>query len=63
MYPQLVTIDPKEVRILENILNNLPDALLPWFDANKRSLPWRQDKDAYHIWLSEIMLQQTRVWK
>ena len=46
---------------MENILNNLPDALLPWCDANKRSLPWRQDKDAYHIWLSEIMLQQTRV--
>ncbi len=46
---------------MENILNNLPDALLPWFDANKRSLPWRQDKNPYHIWLSEIMLQQTRV--
>ena len=49
------------MRILENILEKLPGALLPWFDANKRSLPWRQDKDAYHIWLSEIMLQQTRV--
>ena len=42
-------------------LKNLPDALLPWFDENKRDLPWRQDKDPYHIWLSEIMLQQTRV--
>ena len=46
---------------MENILKNLPDALLPWFDENKRDLPWRQDKDPYHIWLSEIMLQQTRV--
>ncbi|MBR4971774.1 MAG: A/G-specific adenine glycosylase [Oscillospiraceae bacterium] len=42
-------------------LNQLPGALLPWYEANKRSLPWRQDKDPYHIWLSEIMLQQTRV--
>lgn len=42
-------------------LKNLPDVLLPWFDANKRDLPWRQNKDPYHIWLSEIMLQQTRV--
>ena len=42
-------------------LKYLPGALLPWFDANKRDLPWRQDKEPYHIWLSEIMLQQTRV--
>ena len=42
-------------------LKNLPDALLPWFNQNKRDLPWRQDKEPYHIWLSEIMLQQTRV--
>lgn len=42
-------------------LKNLPDALLPWFDKNKRCLPWRRDKEPYHIWLSEIMLQQTRV--
>lgn len=44
-----------------NILQNLPGVLLPWFDQNKRNLPWRQDKEPYHIWLSEIMLQQTRV--
>lgn len=44
-----------------DILYDLPKALLPWFDENKRSLPWRQDKEPYHIWLSEIMLQQTRV--
>ena len=35
--------------------------LLKWYDQNKRDLPWRRDKDPYHIWLSEIMLQQTRV--
>ena len=39
----------------------LPGALLPWYDAGHRELPWRQDKDPYHIWVSEIMLQQTRV--
>ena len=44
-----------------NILHNLPGVLLPWFDQNKRDLPWRQDKEPYHVWLSEIMLQQTRV--
>ena len=43
------------------ILSKLPGALLPWFDKEKRDLPWRQDKNPYHIWLSEIMLQQTRV--
>lgn len=44
-----------------SILHNLPGVLLPWFDQNKRDLPWRQDKEPYHVWLSEIMLQQTRV--
>lgn len=42
------------------ITEKLPQALLPWFDKNKRDLPWRQDKEPYHVWLSEIMLQQTR---
>jgi len=41
--------------------NRIPGALLPWYAENKRALPWRQDKEPYHIWLSEIMLQQTRV--
>ncbi|MBE6958259.1 MAG: A/G-specific adenine glycosylase [Ruminococcaceae bacterium] len=44
-----------------DILTQLPGAILPWFEKEKRDLPWRQDKDPYHIWLSEIMLQQTRV--
>jgi len=35
--------------------------LLSWFSRRKRDLPWRRTKDAYLIWLSEIMLQQTRV--
>jgi A/G-specific adenine glycosylase len=36
-------------------------ALLAWYDRNKRDLPWRRTHDPYAIWLSEIMLQQTRV--
>ena len=39
----------------------LPEALLPWYEENRRDLPWRKDKNPYHIWVSEIMLQQTRV--
>jgi A/G-specific adenine glycosylase len=35
--------------------------LLRWFDGNRRQLPWRADRDPYHVWISEIMLQQTRV--
>lgn len=42
-------------------LHELPRLLLPWFAAHKRDLPWRQDREPYHVWLSEIMLQQTRV--
>ena len=38
----------------------LKDFLLRWYDTNKRSLPWRGSRDPYRIWLSEIMLQQTR---
>ena len=37
------------------------EQLLAWFDHNKRDLPWRKDHDPYRVWLSEIMLQQTRV--
>lgn len=35
--------------------------ILEWYGANKRELPWRSTRDPYKIWLSEIMLQQTRV--
>ena len=41
----------------------LPDIspILGWYEENKRDLPWRQTRDPYRIWVSEIMLQQTRV--
>ena len=45
----------------EKIYRQLPEALLGWYHTHKRDLPWRQDQDPYHVWLSEIMLQQTRV--
>lgn len=40
---------------------NISHLLLPWYQKNHRDLPWRQTTNAYKIWLSEIMLQQTRV--
>ena len=46
---------------MDKIYKALPDALLPWYYQNHRQLPWRGDREPYHIWLSEIMLQQTRV--
>ncbi len=46
---------------MNEILARLPEALLPWYRENRRDLPWRRDREAYHIWVSEIMLQQTRV--
>ena len=36
------------------------DTLLLWYDENRRSFIWRQTKDPYKIWLSEVILQQTR---
>ena len=35
--------------------------ILEWYQEHQRDLPWRSTKDPYHIWLSEIILQQTRV--
>ena len=43
------------------MLEQLPALLLPWYDREKRILPWRADREPYHVWVSEIMLQQTRV--
>jgi len=37
------------------------EAVTGWYRKNRRDLPWRQDREPYHIWVSEIMLQQTRV--
>jgi len=37
------------------------ETVLSWYDAHKRELPWRETRDPYKIWISEIMLQQTQV--
>lgn len=43
------------------VLGSIVSPLLDWYDAHKRRLPWRGTRDPYRVWLSEIMLQQTRV--
>lgn len=45
----------------ENLLEEIVAPLLDWYRANCRRLPWRENRDPYRVWVSEIMLQQTRV--
>lgn len=45
----------------QEILEAVTFPLMDWFHENARTLPWRSDPTPYHVWLSEIMLQQTRV--
>lgn len=47
-------MDPKSIQYLRRVLSR-------WYGANRRDLPWRRTDDPYRIWVSEIMLQQTRV--
>ena len=42
---------------MQDYISNLED----WFLENRRILPWRRDKNPYHVWISEVMLQQTRI--
>ena len=46
---------------IEQLRTFFMPSLLNWFDENQRDLPWRQTRDPYKIWVSEILLQQTRV--
>lgn len=50
----MLPLTPRDVRVLRQ-------ALLDWYDANHRDLPWRREPEPYRTWVSEIMLQQTRV--
>jgi A/G-specific adenine glycosylase len=54
---------PQTVRGLADdiSLRSFRGALLHWYSLHRRDLPWRKDRDPYRVWLSEIMLQQTRV--
>ncbi|MBO5486525.1 MAG: A/G-specific adenine glycosylase, partial [Eubacterium sp.] len=45
----------------ELVLAEIPKPLLKWYDNNRRILPWRETPTPYRVWVSEIMLQQTRV--
>lgn len=45
----------------EDLLAAVPQPLLAWYDKNRRMLPWREEPAPYRVWVSEIMLQQTRV--
>ncbi len=68
-YDCMVTADsmrinrPVPVKFTEDyeLLSRIPIPLLQWYDKNRRILPWREDASPYRVWVSEIMLQQTRV--
>jgi A/G-specific adenine glycosylase len=54
MSERAITLSSAQVRSFRR-------SLLGWFDRHRRDLPWRRDRNPYRIWVSEIMLQQTRV--
>ena len=51
----------EEIPVVVDSLDLIAKPLLTWYDSGRRILPWREDPTPYHVWLSEIMLQQTRV--
>ena len=64
-YDCLVTEDGmeigKEIPVRLSPLDFIGEPLLAWYDTGRRILPWREEPTPYHVWVSEIMLQQTRV--
>jgi len=46
---------------MQKHLQDIVQPLLKWYQDNRRELPWRRDREAYHVWISEIMLQQTKI--
>lgn len=58
--PVLVRLQEEE-KGEQRILEKIAEPLLKWYDKGRRILPWREDPQPYYVWLSEIMLQQTRV--
>ena len=53
--------DPVDTVLYSPRMKEAVQPLVDWFRENKRDLPWRKRMDAYRVWISEIMLQQTRV--
>lgn len=51
----------KPVPVYLSLLDRIKEPLLAWYDRERRILPWREEPAPYHVWVSEIMLQQTRV--
>lgn len=64
-YECSVTADSMEITrpvpVILSELDRIAAPLLAWYDKGRRALPWREDPIPYYVWLSEIMLQQTRV--
>lgn len=58
--PESMTIG-KPVPVKLSLLDEIEEPLLAWYDKGHRILPWREEPTPYHVWVSEIMLQQTRV--
>ncbi len=57
-----VVLESSPPSMLDGVLGKqMAELLVPWFREHKRALPWREHPDAYRVWVSEIMLQQTRV--
>ncbi|MGN1147834.1 MAG: A/G-specific adenine glycosylase [Lachnospiraceae bacterium] len=50
-----------KIKLRKGCLEDIPKPLLKWYDENRRVLPWREQPTPYRVWVSEIMLQQTRV--
>ncbi len=60
--PDMLQIKEKIPVVLgDPLLCEIQEPLLAWYSENRRDLPWRKNPDAYRVWVSEIMLQQTRV--
>ena len=45
----------------QSLPNEISAVLIRWYETHRRELPWRETTDPYRIWISEIILQQTRV--
>ncbi len=53
--------EPVAFQEMVSIMDRTTEPVVAWFQEHKRDLPWRRNPDAYRVWVSEIMLQQTRV--
>ncbi len=60
MYREEMEADIQK-KLRKGVILGIPQLLLNWYDRNRRVLPWRENATAYRVWVSEIMLQQTRV--